>query len=99
LKLIILTRLSPIFPFSLLNYFYGLNKVSYKNFSISLLFILPGSYLYTSLGSFASSLNEIRYLKTNNNIFLNLVGILSTSLVVFFLTKYANEIIKETSEN
>ena len=99
LKLIILTRLSPIFPFSLLNYFYGLNSVSYKDFSISLLFILPGSYLYSALGSFASSLNEIKDLKTSNNIFLNLISVLSTSLIVFFLAKYANEIIKDTSQD
>ena len=96
LKLIILTRLSPLFPFSLLNYFYGINKISYKDFSISLFCILPGSYLYCSLGSFASNLSEIKELKTNN-ILINVISILSTALVIYFLAKYANEIIKESS--
>ena len=99
LKLIILSRLSPIFPFSILNYFYGLNKISYKDFSISLLFILPGSYLYSSIGGIANNLNEIRDLDTNNNIFINLISIVSTALVVYFSAKYANEIIKESSED
>ena len=98
LKLIILTRLSPLFPFSLLNYFYGINKISYKNFAISLFCILPGSYLYCSLGSFANNLNEIKELKTNN-IIINVISILSTALVIYFLAKYANEIIKESSKN
>ncbi len=99
LQLIILTRLSPLFPFSLLNYFYGINKISYKNFSISLFCILPGSYLYCSLGSFANNLSEINELKTNNNIIINVISILSTSLVVYFLAKYANEILNESSQD
>ena len=98
LKLIVLTRLSPLFPFSLLNYFYGINKISYKNFAISLFCILPGSYLYCSLGSFANNLSEIKELKTNN-IIINIISILSTALVIYFLAKYANEIINESSKN
>ncbi|MBK16706.1 MAG: TVP38/TMEM64 family protein [Prochlorococcus sp. SP3034] len=99
LKLIMLTRLSPIFPFSLLNYFYGLNKISYKDFSISLVCILPGSYLYSSLGDIANNINEIQDLRVDNNIIINLVSIISTALVIYFLAKYANEIIKESSED
>ena len=99
LKLIMLTRLSPIFPFSLLNYFYGLNKISYKDFSISLVCILPGSYLYSSLGAIANNINEIKDLKGNNNMIINLISIISTALVIYILAKYANEIIKESSED
>ena len=99
LKLIILTRLSPVFPFSILNYFYGLNKVSYKDFSIGLLFILPGTYLYCALGSLSNNLDEIKNLKLNGNTITTIISIVSTFLIVYFLTKYSNEVIKESSEN
>jgi len=98
-KLIILTRLSPLFPFSILNYFYGLNKVSYKDFSIGLLFILPGTYLYCALGSLSNNLDEIKNLKLNGNTTTTIISIVSTFLIVYFLTKYSNEVIKESSEN
>tara|TARA_B100000579_G_C22517359_1_gene704457 strand:- start:65 stop:661 length:597 start_codon:yes stop_codon:yes gene_type:complete len=96
LKLIILTRLSPLFPFSILNYFYGLNNITYKDFSLSLLCIIPGTYLYCSLGTLVNNLNEIRELKVNNDILTSLISIISTTLVIFFLTKYSNEIIQES---
>ena len=99
LKLIILTRLSPLFPFSILNYFYGLNKVSYKDFSIGLLFIIPGTYLYCALGSLSNNLDEIKNLKLNGNTTITIISIISTFLIVYFLTKYSNEVIKESSEN
>ena len=99
LKLIILTRLSPLFPFSILNYFYGLNKVSYKDFSIGLLFIIPGTYLYCALGSLSNNLDEIKNLKLNGNTTTTIISIVSTFLIVYFLTKYSNEVIKESSEN
>ncbi len=99
LKLIILTRLSPLFPFSILNYFYGLNNVSYKDFSIGLLFIIPGTYLYCALGSLSNNLNEIKNLKLNGNTTTTIISIVSTLLIVYFLAKYSNEVIKESSEN
>ncbi len=99
LKLIILTRLSPLFPFSILNYFYGLNKVRYKDFSIGLLFIIPGTYLYCALGSLSNNLDEIKNLKLNGNTTTTIISIISTFLIVYFLTKYSNEVIKESSEN
>jgi len=99
LKLIILTRLSPLFPFSILNYFYGLNKVSYKDFSIGLIFILPGTYLYCALGSLSNNFDEIKDLRLNGNTITTIISIVSTFLIVYFLTKYSNEVIKESSEN
>ena len=99
LKLIIFSRLSPIFPFSILNYFYGLNKISYKNFALGLLCILPGTYFYCSLGSIANNLNEIINLKFSDNAFISIVSVISTALVIYWSSKYANEIINETQGN
>ena len=96
LKLIILTRLSPVFPFSLLNYFYGLNDISYKDFSISLLCILPGTFLYCSVGSLLNDLSDVLNFKLNNNNLITLISIVSTSLIIYFLSKYSNEIINES---
>ena len=96
LKLIILTRLSPLFPFSILNYFYGLNNINYKDFSISLICIIPGTFLYCSVGSLLNDLSDIVNLKLNNNLFTTLISIISTSLVIYFLSKYSNEIINES---
>jgi len=96
LKLIVLTRLSPLFPFSILNYFYGLNNITYKDFSISLICIIPGTFLYCSVGSLLNNLSEIVNLKINNNLFTTLISIISTSLIIYFLSKYSNEIINES---
>ena len=96
LKLIVLTRLSPLFPFSILNYFYGLNNITYKDFSISLICIIPGTFLYCSVGSLLNDLSDIVNFKINNNLFTTLISIISTSLIIYFLSKYSNEIINES---
>ena len=96
LKLIVLTRLSPLFPFSILNYFYGLNNITYKDFSISLMCIIPGTFLYCSVGSLLNDLSDIVNLKLSNNLFTTLISIISTSLIIYFLSKYSNEIINES---
>jgi uncharacterized membrane protein YdjX (TVP38/TMEM64 family) len=53
LKLVLLTRLSPAFPFSLLNLAYGLSEVSLKDYAIGLIAILPGTILFCALGDLA----------------------------------------------
>ncbi len=53
LKLVLLTRLSPAFPFSLLNLAYGLSEVSLRDYTIGLIGILPGTVLFCGLGALA----------------------------------------------
>ncbi len=91
LKLIFLARLSPIFPFSILNYFYGFNNVKFRDFALGLLGIIPGTFLYCSIGSLAKSLQELKNVQSPNNLYMTTIGVVSTFLVVYFLAKYSRE--------
>ena len=51
LKLIFLIRLSPAFPFNLLNYALGLTKVSLPDYVLGTTGIIPGTIMYVYLGS------------------------------------------------
>ena len=53
LRLVLLTRLSPLYPFSLLNLAYGLSDIRQRDYCIGLVGILPGSILFSALGSMA----------------------------------------------
>ena len=86
LKLIFLARLSPIFPFSILNYFYGVNNVKFRDFALGLLGIIPGTFLYCSIGSLAKSLQELKNVQSPNNLYMTIIGVFSTFLVVYFLS-------------
>ena len=48
LKVILLTRLSPLFPFGLLNFTYGLSEVKVRDFTLGMIGILPGTILSVS---------------------------------------------------
>ncbi len=91
LKLIFLARLSPIFPFSILNYFYGLNNIKFRDFSLGLLGIIPGTFLYCSIGSLAKSIQELKNVQSPNNLYMTIIGVVSTFMVVYFLAKYSRE--------
>lgn len=50
-KIVFLTRLAPVFPFFLLNYIYGLTRVSLKQYVVATAVgIIPGSTLFVYLG-------------------------------------------------
>lgn len=56
-KIVLLTRLSPVFPFNLLNYAYGLTGVSLPSyFFASWIGMLPGTVMYVYFGSLAANL-------------------------------------------
>ena len=98
LKLIFLVRLSPIFPFSILNYFYGFNKVKFRDFALGLLGIIPGTFLYCSIGSLAKSLQELKSIQSTNNLYMTIIGVVSTFLVVYFSAKYSREYFDKSEE-
>lgn len=53
-KIVALTRLSPVFPFALLNYAFGLTQVRWRQFALgSFLGMLPGTVLLVTLGTLA----------------------------------------------
>jgi uncharacterized membrane protein YdjX (TVP38/TMEM64 family) len=55
-KVVLLTRLSPLFPFNLLNYAFGLSSVPFKTYVLaSWIGMLPGTLVYIYLGSAARS--------------------------------------------
>jgi uncharacterized membrane protein YdjX (TVP38/TMEM64 family) len=60
LKIVLLLRLSPLFPFNLLNYGLGLTRVRLRDYVLgSFLGMLPGTALYVYLGSLLTSASEL----------------------------------------
>ena len=98
LKLIFLARLSPIFPFSILNYFYGLNNVKFRDFALGLLGIIPGTFLYCSIGSLAKNLQELKNVQSTKNLYITILSVVSTFLVVYFSAKYSKEYFDNSKE-
>ena len=49
-KIVFLLRLSPIFPFNLLNYGLGLTRVRFVDYAVACLGMLPGTFLYVYYG-------------------------------------------------
>ena len=91
LKVILLTRLSPLFPFGLLNFTYGLSDVKFRDFTLGLIGILPGTILYCSLGSLAlqvSSFGEVLSGRSEISSFIwSLISILSTISVIILVLR------------
>ena len=59
LKVVFLLRLSPVFPFNLLNYALGLTRVSLRDYLIGSLGMLPGTVVYVFYGTALGSLAEL----------------------------------------
>ncbi len=96
LKVILLTRLSPLFPFGLLNFTYGLSDVKPIDFTFGMIGILPGTILYCSLGSLAlkvSSFGEVLSGRSDTSSFVwSLISILSTILIIILILRSTRQI-------
>jgi uncharacterized membrane protein YdjX (TVP38/TMEM64 family) len=92
-KIVGLTRLSPAFPFNLLNYAYGITTVSLRDyFFASWIGMLPGTVMYVYLGSLAGSLATLGGQgggRTPAQWALYVVGLLATVAVTVYVTRIA----------
>ena len=93
LKLVLLTRLSPAFPFSLLNFAYGLSEVSLRDYTIGLIGILPGTILFCGLGALAGDVARFGEVLSGEadaaTWALRIVGLLATVASVWLVGKAA----------
>ncbi|MBL9192308.1 MAG: TVP38/TMEM64 family protein [Opitutaceae bacterium] len=90
-KIVGLTRLSPVFPFTLLNYAFGLTQVRFRDYLIaSWIGMMPGTVLYVYLGSIASAAGASGgAARTPLQWTLYGVGLLATAAVSFLVTRIA----------
>lgn len=97
--IVLLTRLSPLFPFNLLNYLLGLTAVRFRDYWLaSSIGMLPGIVVYTYLGTAAKDVVEL----TGGNLrggmadrALLAVGLLGTVVLTIFITRKATTLLHE----
>ena len=91
-RIVMLTRLVPIFPFNLQNYAYGLTSIRFSTYVlVSAVFMLPGTAVFVQLGgAFVSGEGHI----WKTLLYLGIAGVLLLllSLLPKFLRKHQTEL-------
>ncbi len=98
-KIVLLTRLSPVFPFNMINYGYGLTKVKFWHYALaSWVGMLPGTITFVYFGSGLRSLTEVAAGKVEGGAAQQIffwIGLAVTIVVATFVTRVATRAIKE----
>jgi len=93
--IVFLTRLSPVFPFNLLNYALGLTGVKFLSFVFaSWIGMMPGTVLYVYLGSVASDVTALLNGELNASPVGNwpfYVGLVATVVLTLVITRIATK--------
>jgi len=101
LKIVFLTRLSPAFPFVLLNYAYGLTTVSLRDYVIgTTLGMIPGVVMYVYFGSLLTSLTQLASGAPSGGTakqVLTFVGFAATVVVTIVVTRIARRALEEAT--
>ncbi len=101
LKIVLLTRLSPIFPFNLLNYGLGVTGVSLKDYVLGSVGMIPGTIMYVYIGSLAGNIATIggETQPDANPIAqwtIRIIGLIATVAVTLYVTKIARKALDES---
>jgi uncharacterized membrane protein YdjX (TVP38/TMEM64 family) len=98
-KIVGLTRLSPAFPFNVLNYAYGVTRVSLRHYVLaSWIGMMPGTLMYVYLGSLAGDIATLGTggrARTPAEWALSVVGLLATVAVTVYVTRLARAALKQ----
>ncbi len=103
-KIVLLTRLSPLFPFNILNYAFGITQVSFKDYVLGSIGMIPGTVLYVYLGSLVGN---IALIGTTNRLdpeterlqwIAKIIGFIVTIGVTIYITRIAQKALDQTIE-
>jgi uncharacterized membrane protein YdjX (TVP38/TMEM64 family) len=99
LKIVLLVRLSPLFPFNLLNYAFGITSVSFQDYLIGSVGMIPGTIMYVYFGYLVGDLALIGNKNQPNNTILHwviqIIGFIATIAVTVYVTKIAKKALEE----
>lgn len=91
--IVLLTRLSPAFPFNLLNYALGITQVRFTHYVLaSWLGMIPGTVLYVYFGSVALNIAELfsgNLPESDASVWLFYGGLTATLVLTVVLTRFA----------
>lgn len=94
-KIVFLMRLSPIFPFNLLNYALGLTKVRFGDYLLACFGMIPGTFLYVYYGKAIGSLAAVAggaEVERDTGYWVVLgLGLLATVVVTAIVTRIAKK--------
>lgn len=100
-KIVMLTRLSPVLPFNLLNYAFGLTKVRLRDFVLaSWIGMFPGTVMYVSIGSAAKSLSDILAGRSEGGVAQKVlfgVGLVATLVVTVLMARIAKKALADAT--
>ena len=95
-KIVGLTRLSPLFPFTFLNYAFGVTRISLREYMLaSWIGMMPGTVLYVYLGSLAqAAVGRRRQSPLEWGLYG--LGLIATVAVSWFITRMARSELKKS---
>jgi len=99
-KIVFLLRLSPVFPFTPLNYVLGLTRVRFADYVLASAGMLPGTFLYVYYGKLAGDVAELAsapVVAKGPGYYVVLgLGLLATIAVTVVVTRTARRALAET---
>ena len=102
-KIVFLTRLSPLFPFNLLNYAFGITQVSLKDYVLGSVGMIPGTILYVYIGSLIGSVAQIGMKgatldpQTQKLQWIaKIIGFIATIAVTVYITRIAKKALNDS---
>jgi len=101
-KIVFLLRLSPVFPFNLLNYALGLTRVRFVDYLVASLGMLPGTLLYVYYGKLAGDVAALAggAAVTRDARYWTLLGagLAATVAVTAYVTRLARRALREAAD-
>ena len=100
-KIVLLLRLSPVFPFNLLNYALGLTNVRFADYALASVGMLPGTLLYTYYGTVAGEVTRlaggVAIARGSTHYVVLVLGLVATVAVTVVVTRIARRALQDAT--
>ena len=101
-RIVFLLRLSPVFPYNLLNYALGLTRVGFVDYVIASLGMIPGIFLYVYMGRIVGDVAALaagaEVARPAGSYVLLIAGFAATVAVTWYVTRLARRALREVGQ-